>query len=244
VNPLRRRRKELHVKRTTTITKTATAPTGHPHPLLTADAIAQTRQRADQLAEQLAEESADRYIARNHPLVAELLNDDAREHGEPTACPDGITWCIGKPANHDGSDETYHEGREYALRGAYLQDLDAGRQTAAFNLAKISDGPTRFVFQGTGLYPDLPLSQVDELVRDVTSHAINLRAVRRLYADALRPARTGPIRESEDEQTSHAAFSVAADALGIALEKSADRAKTLAAMRVMLDMHTATEGRA
>jgi hypothetical protein len=52
------------VKRTTTIDKNATAPTGRPHPLLTADAVAQTRERADQLDpatihDQLVIEAAD-----------------------------------------------------------------------------------------------------------------------------------------------------------------------------------------
>ncbi len=47
----------------------ALAPTQHPHPLLT--------------AEEAAVRSADRYIAANHPHVAALLADGAREHTEP-----------------------------------------------------------------------------------------------------------------------------------------------------------------
>ncbi|WP_371551712.1 hypothetical protein OG266_39505 [Streptomyces sp. NBC_00554] len=58
------------------IAAAALAPTGRPHPLLVADAVAQTSKAA--------EESADRYIAEQHPRVSELLADDgAREHVDP-----------------------------------------------------------------------------------------------------------------------------------------------------------------
>ncbi|MCX4972178.1 hypothetical protein [Streptomyces sp. NBC_00620] len=57
---------------TTDTMRAALQPTRHPHPLLVADAVAQTAKAA--------EESADRYIADQHPHVAALLNDGAREH--------------------------------------------------------------------------------------------------------------------------------------------------------------------
>lgn len=64
------------MKRTTTIDKNATAPTGH---------LPFVVQAVDQLAERAAIESADRYIREQFPAVAALLADadHAREHAEP-----------------------------------------------------------------------------------------------------------------------------------------------------------------
>ncbi|MGW4752008.1 hypothetical protein [Streptomyces chartreusis] len=79
----------------------------------------------------------------------------------------------------------------------------------------------------------------DQEIADETERLIALHVARRRAADQHTPARSGPIDETEDEWTSHAAFAVASDALSVALAKSPNRAETLAAMRSLLNLHAA-----
>ncbi|MFJ1695690.1 hypothetical protein ACIOHC_11150 [Streptomyces sp. NPDC088252] len=75
-----------------------------------------------------------------------------------------------------------------------------------------------------------PLAGLDELIRERTAGLVRLIADRRSLADVLIPART-PLDESEEEQLSHAAFSLALSAMEVALDKSPNRATTLRALR-------------
>jgi hypothetical protein len=224
----------------TTVTTSTVPPVdrrtfGHlPHAV--AEAAEATRERADQLAA----ESADRYIAEHYPAVAALLAEPA-EGGtgsvQPAGCPDGIDWCTGAPENHADQREHRHTGREYALTGQYLQDPDPSSSgVAAVQLAAWDDDAPRLTFQGTGLWPDLDLPQTDELIGDAIPWLIGLMATRRRFAIALEPGKT-PFTETETEQTSHAAFSLAARALEAALSTSPNRVETLRAFRSLLDLH-------
>ncbi|MFJ5150866.1 hypothetical protein ACIQCF_04660 [Streptomyces sp. NPDC088353] len=150
------------------------------------------------------------------------------------ACPDGVTFCTGDPDTHADPREHHHQGREHSLSGSYLEFADG---IMAFHLSQLDDDTPSLLFQADGIWPQLSLPQVDELISDETVHLIALRADRRRLADLLTPACTGPIDETDDEQTSHAAFSLAADALQIALAKSPDRASTLRALRALYDVH-------
>ncbi|MFJ6566456.1 hypothetical protein ACIQNU_03490 [Streptomyces sp. NPDC091292] len=174
----------------------------------------------------------------NAPAVTpggQLAADTARRHGMQSDCPDGVAWCVGEPGNHAGDDDHRHESREYNLTGAYLQD-PGHHGIAAFQIAAWGDAsnPT-LVFQGTGLWPDLTLKQGRELQADAVTWLVGVTATIRRYAIALEPSTT-PFTETETEQESHAAFSVALAALDVALEKSPDPARMLAAMRAVLDL--------
>ncbi|MCX5431887.1 hypothetical protein OHU11_30010 [Streptomyces sp. NBC_00257] len=81
-----------------------------------------------------------------------------------------------------------------------------------------------------------PLAGLDELIRERTAGLVRLIADRRSLADVLIPART-PLDESEEEQLSHAAFSLVLSAMETALEKSPDPALTLRALRSAVALH-------
>jgi hypothetical protein len=167
----------------------------------------------------------------------QLATDTAREHSMQTSCPDGVDWCTGDPENHADPREHRHESREYALTGRYLQDSDPGSSgIAAVQLAAWDDEAPRLVFQGTGLWPDLNLAQTDELVADAVPWLIGLMATRRRFAIALEPGKT-PFTETEAEQTSAAAFSLAARALETAVSRSGNRAETLRAFRSLVNFY-------
>ncbi|GAA2218831.1 hypothetical protein [Streptomyces indiaensis] len=170
----------------------------------------------------------------------QLAAESARQHPEHRPCPDGVGWCTGDPENHADPREHRHTGREYALTGRYLQDPDRDG-IAAVQLAAWDDDAPRLTFQGTGLWPELDLAQTDDLVRDAVPWVIGLLATRRRFAIALEPGKT-PFTESETEQTSAAAFSLAARALETALSTSANREQTIRAFRSLLDLHTDEAG--
>lgn len=156
-----------------------------------------------------------------------------------TPCPDGITWCLGDPVNHTNDDDHRHQGAEHTLNGSYL--CDPGTEgIATFYLAKWHDGEPHLVFQGTGLWADISLSQVDELIGDAVPWLTQLIATRRHLAILLDPGRT-PFEETGEQQTASAAFDLATRAMDVALENTADRAGTIRALRTFLDMAEAEQ---
>ncbi|MER7969681.1 hypothetical protein ABTX35_11935 [Streptomyces sp. NPDC096080] len=169
--------------------------------------------------------------AGTRAALAETL---LRERGG--ACPDGVDWCTGIPANHAGHlDDHRHESVEYRMAGDYLQD-PAHDGMAAFQMAAWGDGtrPT-LVFQGTGLWPDLTPEQAKELKRDALAWLIGVHATTRRHAVDRQPTRT-PFTETRNEQEAAAAFEVATRAMGTAMAKSGDRAAMVRAMRAFLDL--------
>ncbi|MGW0596108.1 hypothetical protein ACWD11_03070 [Streptomyces sp. NPDC002776] len=167
--------------------------------------------------------------------TVQVAAETAREHPEHRPCPDGIDWCTGTPEDHADPREHHHTSRQYQFNGRYLQDAD-GHGIAAVQLSSWDDEEPRISFQGTGLWPDLGLPETDELLSDAVLWVIGLLALRRRFAIALEPGKT-PFTETESEQTSAAAFSLAARAIEVALAQSPDRAGTLAAMRSLLNLH-------
>ena len=152
----------------------------------------------------------------------------------PAACPDNVTWCLGDPDGHADPREHRHEGPEYKLNGSYLQDSDTSG-IAAFALTQWDDGEPCVVFQGTGLWPSLDLTQVDQLIADAVPWLVQLIATRRLLAIEVSPNRpVVPFAESGDEQTASAAFDLATKAVDVALATTGDRAGTLRALRNFL----------
>jgi hypothetical protein len=154
----------------------------------------------------------------------------------PAACTDNIAWCFGDPDGHADPREHRHEGREYKLNGSYLQDSDTSG-IAAFQLTQWDDGEPCVVFQGTGLWPSLDLTQVDELIADAVPWLVALFGVRRRLAIEVSPNRPAvPFTESDDEQTASAAFDLATKAIDIDLAKTGDRAGTFGALRSFLNL--------
>jgi hypothetical protein len=170
------------------------------------------------------------------PEVAARFAEDMIGHlnAPQTPCPDGITWCAGNPANHTDDDYHRHESTEHKLRGSYLQDSDCDG-IAAFHIASWSDTGPRFVFQASGLWPDMGLDEVDELKADAVPWAVALFAARRRLAILLGPD-AAAFTESEDKQTASAGFELATAAMTVALEKTDDQAATRAAMRGWLKL--------
>lgn len=159
----------------------------------------------------------------------------------PTPCPDSVAWCDGDPVNHTDDDDHRHQGAEHTLNGSYL--CDPGTEgIATFYLAKFHDSQPHLVFQGTGLWADIDLTQVDELIEDAVPWLTQLIATRRHLAILLNPGST-PFTQTDDQQTASAAFCLATDSMRIALDKSPDPAGLRQAMRTYLDM-AETEGHA
>ncbi|WP_326768637.1 hypothetical protein OG978_32605 [Streptomyces sp. NBC_01591] len=86
-----------------------------------------------------------------------------------------------------------------------------------------------------------PLAGMDQLIRERTADLVSLIADRRSLADVLFPGRT-PLDEPEEEQLSHAAFSLAAAAMEIAIGNSPDPASTLRGFRSAVALHAAEVG--
>lgn len=149
-----------------------------------------------------------------------------------TACPDGIAWCLGDPANHADPREHRHEGPEYGLTGSYIQGT-LTKSIATFHIDQWDDGELHLVFESDGTWPDLGLTQVDELIADAVPWLAQLIATRRRIAIELKPGRT-PFMETENAQTATAAFELATAAMQIAVDKAEDQTAMLAAMRVWL----------
>jgi hypothetical protein len=176
--------------------------------------------------------------------VADFVAAELRQSADgplpaQTPCPDGVAWCDGDPVNHTNDDDHRHQGAEHTLNGSYLCDPSSDG-IATFYLAKWHDGEPHLVFQGTGLWADINLEQVDELIGDAVPWLTQLIATRRHLAILLNPGST-PFTQTDDQQTASAAFCVATDAIGVALKKSPDPAGLLQAMRTYLDM-AETEG--
>lgn len=153
---------------------------------------------------------------------------------EPTPCPDNIAWCDGDPLNHTDDDDRRHQGAGHTLNGSYL--CDPGTEgIATFYLAKWRDSQPHLVFQGTGLWADIDLEQVDELIGDAVPWLTQLIATRRHLSILLNPGRT-PLKETSEQQTVSAAFSLATRAIDVALANTGDRAGTLRALRNFLDL--------
>ena len=177
------------------------------------------------------------------PALANTIAADmvARLTPATPACPDGITWCLGDPANHADPREHRHEGREHSLAGSYIRG-GWTEGVAAFQLVQWDDDEPRLAFQSDGTWPDLTLTQVDELIGDAVPWLTQLIATRRRLAIEVSPNRsTVPFTESDDEQTASAGFDLATRAMDIALDKSEDRAGTLRALRNFLDMAEAEQ---
>jgi len=157
----------------------------------------------------------------------------------PAPCPDGVAWCVGDPLNHTDDDDHRHQGAEHTLNGSYLCDPST-EGIATFYLAKWRDSQPHLVFQGTGLWADIDLAQVGELIGDAVPWLIQLIATRRRLAIELKPSRV-PFAESEDTQTKAAAFELATRSMDVALAKTDNRAGTLRALRTWLDMAEAEQ---
>lgn len=158
-----------------------------------------------------------------------------------TRCPDGITWCLGNPAHHADPREHRHEGPEYGLNGSYV-DGNPTESIAAFQIVQWDDREPHLVFQSDGTWPDLCLTQVDELIGDAVLWLVQLIATRRRIAIEVSPQQsTVPFTESQDKQTASAAFDLATKAVDVALAKTADRAGTLRALRNFLDLAEAEQ---
>lgn len=154
----------------------------------------------------------------------------------PTACPGGITWCLGEPANHADPREHRHEGPEYGLTGSYV-DGNWTKSLVAFQIAQWDGGEPRLVFQSDGTWPDLGLSGVDELIGDAVPWLVQLFATRRRLAIELSPNRSKvPFAESEDKQTASAGFDLATKAIDVALARAEGRAGMFRALRNFLDL--------
>ncbi|MDX3689915.1 hypothetical protein PV726_06105 [Streptomyces europaeiscabiei] len=183
---------------------------------------------------------ADHYTPELAAQVADFVAAELRQPADgtltpsQTPCPDGITWCDGDPVNHTDDDDHRHQGAEHTLNGSYLCDPNSDG-IATFYLAKWHDSQPHLVFQGTGLWGDINLTQVDELIGDAVPWLTQLIATRRHLAILLDPGST-PFTQTDDQQTASAAFCVATDAMRIALDKSPDPAGLLQAMRTYLDM--------
>lgn len=147
-------------------------------------------------------------------------------------CPDNIRWCTGLPADHTDLDDHRHQGPEYALTGTYLCD-GPGAATAGFQLARWGDSQPHLTFQGTGLWADITLAQVDELIGDATVWLTELIATRRRLAVELNPGRT-PFTESGEEQLAAAAVALAHRSVDTALANTGDRGGTLRALHAYL----------
>ncbi|MEU0671600.1 hypothetical protein ABZ330_01670 [Streptomyces sp. NPDC006172] len=186
-------------------------------PALVADAVEQTRQCADELA------------------AAALVADTAPER--TSDCPDGVWFCEGYADEHREPGEHLHMGRITFMRGPYVGSNEG---INGFHLSQIQGEEPHIEFVGDGSWPENDLAGTDRLIGDMTAHLVALRVARRQLADMLHPART-PLDESDAEQTSDAAFALAADALAIALEQSPDRSATLAAMRSLVELHAAED---
>lgn len=165
--------------------------------------------------------------------------DQERTQQETTTgacCPDNIRWCLGNPDNHADPREHRHEGPEHGLSGSYING-DGTESAAAFCLTQWDDREPRLVFQADGTWPDLGLTQVDELVGDAVDWLVQLISVRRRFAIEVSPNRsTVPFTESEGEQTASAAFDLATRAIDAALAKTGDRAGMFRALRSFLNL--------
>jgi hypothetical protein len=174
-----------------------------------------------------------RYTPELAAQMANRMIANLRRARTGIACPDGITWCEGKAANHADDDEHRHEGPEYSLSGPYVQGAWTN-SLVGFQIAQWPDGEPHLVFQSDGAWPDLDMPQVDELIADAVPWLTALIATRRRIAIELKPGRT-PFTDSEDKQTASAAFDLATRAMDVALAKTEDRAGTLRALRNFLD---------
>lgn len=169
--------------------------------------------------------------------VARATDEPVTESGPaatPAACPDGITWCEGNPANHADPREHRHEGPEYGLTGSYV-DPHWNKSLVAFQIAQWDDDQPRLVFQSDGTWPDLGLSEADELIGDAVPWLTQLIAARRRLAIELKPSRT-PFMETENAQTATAAFELATAAMQVAVDKAEDQTAMLAALRLWLKL--------
>ncbi len=160
--------------------------------------------------------------------------EQARPHPDtaPTACPDGIAFCDGRPGDHDIPGHHLHMGRIKAMHGPYD---DSGDGLMAYHLRQIDGEKPVIEFAADGTWPELDVAGMDGLIHDATTHLVNLIADRRRLACLLDPCRT-PLDEPEDKQTSSAAFSLALKAMDVALDKTDDRAGMLLALRTWLQM--------
>jgi hypothetical protein len=165
-------------------------------------------------------------------IAADTIARLKAAYGIQTACPDGVDWCTGDPDSHADPHEHRHVGTPHALTGPYLSDKD--REVLAFELVQWTGNEPRLSFQADGTWPDLNVEQVGALVHDLTAHLIALHVERRRMAILLNPPKT-PVTETEDERTASAAFETAADAMWIALEKTSNRDRMLAAFQAWLD---------
>ncbi|MFD9111593.1 hypothetical protein [Streptomyces bottropensis] len=208
------------------------------------------RDRAIAALPKVVDEAMRKTVAGYTPeLAAQVADFVAAELRQPTngvltppqsPCQDGIAWCDGDPVNHTDDDDHRHQGAEHTLNGSYL--CDPGTEgIVTFYLAKWRDSQPHLVFQGTGLWADIDLAQVDELIGDAVPWLTQLIATRRHLAILLNPGTT-PFTQTDDQQTASAAFCLATDSMRIALDKSPDPAGLLRAMRTYLDMAEAEAG--
>ncbi|WP_455361981.1 DUF6907 domain-containing protein [Streptomyces sp. SYSU K21746] len=97
----------------------------------------------------------------------------------PTACPDGVAWCIGRPVDHADPSERIHYGPATALTTA------SGDEVMTFSLVQWDDEDPGLEFEGDGDWDQLTLSQVDTLRADIAEYLARLDAARDQLAGLL-----------------------------------------------------------
>lgn len=193
------------------------------------------------------------------PASVEQLAEQARQHPEPSTCPAWSGICTVTEADHH--DHFNHDHQVVNKSGGQLLDVGFAALSndsnpapviyigsedyapgefhgASATVRRLMDtgdamAETTMLRQGNG---ETALARIDQKIGDEQTRLVGLVAYRRQVADQLRPART-PLDEPADEQTSHAAFSLAHDAIALALAKSPDRAATLRALRSMVALY-------
>ncbi|MEU2584518.1 hypothetical protein ABZ612_16480 [Streptomyces avermitilis] len=179
-------------------------------------------------------------LTRRLPLNAEHTDgqsagiDQLRQPqpAEQTVCPDGVTFCDGRPDDHEVPGQHLHMGPITYLRGPYVGSNEG---IAGFHLRQIDGEQPVMEFSGDGSWPELGLDGVDALTAGLTEHNIRLRMSRRVLADRLNPSRT-PLDEPEREQYAAAAFELAARAMQASLDASDNPAATLRSLRTWIGL--------
>ncbi|WP_371528403.1 hypothetical protein OG302_22435 [Streptomyces sp. NBC_01283] len=127
-----------------------------------------------------------------------------------------------RPVIYIGS-EDWAPDEFHAASAAVRQLMDTGDDMAERTMLR----------QGNG---EAALARIDQKIKGERTRMIAMVAHQRRVRIELRPSRT-PFTESDTEQTASAAFSLACDAVGIALAKSPDKAGMVRALRAMVDLY-------
>nr|WP_217144174.1 hypothetical protein [Streptomyces sp. AC627_RSS907] len=104
--------------------------------------------------------------------------DEQSSNPDTASCPDGVSFCTGHPADHEDPSEHIHHSPLTAM-GAHRSYVDRHRDgIMAFHLSQINDEAPGLDFVADGGWPTLTLEEVDELISDMSTHLMKLRAAR------------------------------------------------------------------